>query len=36
VITSTSQANLDKDYPSFLRLVQTFKFLGSNVTIQHK
>lgn len=36
VITSSSQANLDKDYPSFMKLVQTFKFLGSNVTIQHK
>jgi len=36
VISSKNEAAFKKDYPAFVRLVQSYKFLGSNVTIQHK
>ncbi len=36
VASSKSAEALNKDYPDFVRLVQSYKFLGSNVTIQQK
>jgi len=36
VISSTSQVGLTRDYPAFVSLVRSYKFLGSNVTIQQK
>ena len=36
IITSKSEALFGKDYPAFVKLVQSYKFLSSNVTIEHK
>ena len=36
VVSSRNEAIFRKDYPAFVRLVQSYKFLSSNVTIQHK
>jgi hypothetical protein len=36
VISSKNEEIFKKDYPAFVRLVQSYKFLGSNVTIEHK
>ncbi len=36
VISSKTKALFDHDYSAFVALVQSYKFLSSNVTIQHK
>jgi hypothetical protein len=36
VITSKNDETFSKDYAAFVRLVQSYKFLSSNVTIEHK
>lgn len=36
IVSSKSQQDLSRDYPAFVKLVQSYKFLGSNVTIQQK
>jgi len=36
VITSKNEETFRKDYPAFVKLVQSYKFLSSNVTIEHK
>ncbi len=36
VISSKNEALFKKDYPAFVSLVQSYKFLSSNVTFQHK
>lgn len=35
VISSKSDAIFNTDYPAFVQLVQSYKFLSSNVTLQH-
>ena len=36
VISSKNEALFKKDYPAFVQLVQSYKWLSSNVTIEHK
>jgi hypothetical protein len=36
VISSKNQDLFKRDYPAFVQLVQSYKYLSSNVTIQHK
>jgi len=36
VISSKNVAIFKKDYPAFVQLVQSYKFLSTNVTIKHK
>jgi hypothetical protein len=36
VISSKNQVLFKKDYPAFVQLVQSYKYLSSNVTIEHK
>jgi hypothetical protein len=36
VVSSKNESIFKKDYPAFVRLVQSYKFLSSNVTIQQK
>lgn len=36
IISSKNEEIFKKDYPAFVRLVQSYKFLSSNVTIEHK
>jgi hypothetical protein len=36
VMSSKNEEFFKKDYPAFVRLVQSYKFLSSNVTIEHK
>lgn len=36
VISSKNEDLFKQDYPAFVRLVQSYKWLSSNVTIQHK
>lgn len=36
VISSKNEANFNKDYAAFVKLVQSYKFISSNVTIEGK
>lgn len=36
VTSSKNEPDFKRDYPAFVRLVRSYHFLGSNVTIEHK
>jgi len=36
VITSKDEDAFKRDYPAFVRFVQSYQFMGSNVTVQYK
>ena len=36
VVSSENENLFQKDYPAFVKLVQTYKFLSSNVTVKNK
>jgi hypothetical protein len=36
VMSSKSEEIFKRDYPAFVRFIQSYKFMSSNVTIEHK